>query len=204
MDIVDAYRVFDLRMTASETELKNAYRTLVLKNHPDKGGDPNTFMHIQEAFEKITEYNKSNNGNNGNNGNIKDEQFWGGNTSKSKDEYDYTQGWTFTAGGYNQQQYNYYRDFGNFKGRFNDAQKQRNAQQYKNRRDTVRRGVKATWKNWNGIWCVQTTAQNIRYGDIIEVKSKAGKLAYVAIDALVDSTYWGKIYTIQEGTQWVD
>ena len=35
---------------ASDQDIKKAYRTLALKQHPDKGGDPEEFKRIQNAY----------------------------------------------------------------------------------------------------------------------------------------------------------
>ena len=39
---------------ASATEIKKAYRKLVLKAHPDKGGDQEKFLRITEAYAGLT------------------------------------------------------------------------------------------------------------------------------------------------------
>ena len=41
----------------SEGELRKAYRKLALKNHPDKGGDPEKFKKINEAFSVVSVVN---------------------------------------------------------------------------------------------------------------------------------------------------
>ena len=42
------------RADYTDKELKRAYRKASLKNHPDKGGDPDVFQKVHEAFEIIT------------------------------------------------------------------------------------------------------------------------------------------------------
>ena len=39
---------------ASATDIKKAYRQLVLKAHPDKGGDQEKFLRITEAYAGLT------------------------------------------------------------------------------------------------------------------------------------------------------
>jgi len=47
----DALAVLDLHSTASQREIKSRYRELVLKHHPDLGGDAEEFHKIVEAME---------------------------------------------------------------------------------------------------------------------------------------------------------
>ena len=51
---MDYYRVLGVERSASESEVKKAYRKLASKHHPDKGGDPEEFRKVQEAYEQIT------------------------------------------------------------------------------------------------------------------------------------------------------
>ena len=45
------YSVFGLKKSASNEDMKKAYRKSVLKEHPDKGGTSEGFRKIQEAWE---------------------------------------------------------------------------------------------------------------------------------------------------------
>jgi curved DNA-binding protein CbpA len=45
------YNVFGLKKSASNEDVKKAYRKSVLKEHPDKGGTAESFRKIQEAWE---------------------------------------------------------------------------------------------------------------------------------------------------------
>lgn len=47
------YSVLGLQPGADNTEVKRAYKKLASKHHPDKGGDPEQFKRIQEAYDKI-------------------------------------------------------------------------------------------------------------------------------------------------------
>lgn len=43
---------FGLKKSSSDDDVKKKYRELVLKFHPDKGGDEKQFIKIQEEWEK--------------------------------------------------------------------------------------------------------------------------------------------------------
>lgn len=47
----DAYAVFGLKDGCEWREIQRAYRQLASKYHPDKGGDPERFIEIRQAFE---------------------------------------------------------------------------------------------------------------------------------------------------------
>ena len=47
------YEVLGVPKTASQDEIRKAYRKAAVKNHPDKGGDPEKFKDIQKAFDVL-------------------------------------------------------------------------------------------------------------------------------------------------------
>ncbi len=48
--------IFKIKKSSSEEDFKKQYRKLILKHHPDKGGDSSFFIKIQEAYENIKNY----------------------------------------------------------------------------------------------------------------------------------------------------
>lgn len=52
------YSTLGVDKTASQKEIKDSYRRLASKHHPDKGGDEATFKKIQEAYEVIGDETK--------------------------------------------------------------------------------------------------------------------------------------------------
>lgn len=52
------YEVLGVTKTATAAEIKKAYRKLALKNHPDKGGDPELFKTITVAYEVLSDQEK--------------------------------------------------------------------------------------------------------------------------------------------------
>ena len=54
----DYYKTLGVSRTASEDEIKKAYRKLALKYHPDKNKDPGSedkFKEIAEAYEVLSD-----------------------------------------------------------------------------------------------------------------------------------------------------
>jgi hypothetical protein len=48
------YKQLGVEKDADETEIKKAYKRMAIKNHPDKGGDPEKFKEISHAYEVRT------------------------------------------------------------------------------------------------------------------------------------------------------
>ncbi len=65
-EILDCYELLGVAATASDKELKKAYRLKALKYHPDKNpDDPNAeklFLQIAKAYEILTDPKKKVNG----------------------------------------------------------------------------------------------------------------------------------------------
>lgn len=54
----DYYSILGIPQSASQEEIKKAYRSLASKHHPDKGGDTATFQKIQEAYSVLGDEEK--------------------------------------------------------------------------------------------------------------------------------------------------
>lgn len=53
-DSTKFYTLLGVDKNAGESEIKKAYRKLAMKNHPDKGGDPEKFKEITAAYEVLS------------------------------------------------------------------------------------------------------------------------------------------------------
>ena len=54
----DYYQTLGLSKTATQSDIKNAYRKLASKHHPDRGGNVSEFKRIQEAYDILGDTNK--------------------------------------------------------------------------------------------------------------------------------------------------
>lgn len=52
------YSILGINNSASQDEIKKAYRKLAIKQHPDKGGDPEKFKEISEAYSILSDPDK--------------------------------------------------------------------------------------------------------------------------------------------------
>lgn len=50
------YAVLGVSKNASDDEIKKAFRKLILKCHPDKGGDPTEFIKVRAAYDVLKTY----------------------------------------------------------------------------------------------------------------------------------------------------
>ena len=52
------YEVLGVSETATQDEIKKAYRKKAVEHHPDKGGDENIFKEVAQAYDTIGDDNK--------------------------------------------------------------------------------------------------------------------------------------------------
>lgn len=55
---VDYYNILGIDRNASEADIKQAYRKLAMRHHPDRGGDQEKFKEIQEAYATLSDPDK--------------------------------------------------------------------------------------------------------------------------------------------------
>ena len=55
---INYYEVLEVENNASGDDIKKAYHKLAVKHHPDKGGDPEKFKYIAEAYEVLSDPEK--------------------------------------------------------------------------------------------------------------------------------------------------
>ena len=53
--MTDYYKLLGVTKESNQSEIKKAYRKLAVKHHPDKGGDPEMFKQVAEAYEVLSD-----------------------------------------------------------------------------------------------------------------------------------------------------
>ena len=53
---LDPYQILDIPYNASITQIRDQFKKLVLKHHPDRGGDPNIFNIVKQAYSYLYKY----------------------------------------------------------------------------------------------------------------------------------------------------
>tara|TARA_Y100000389_G_scaffold129980_1_gene127388 strand:+ start:1086 stop:1571 length:486 start_codon:yes stop_codon:yes gene_type:complete len=56
--MTDYYKLLGVTKESNQSEIKKAYRKLAVQHHPDKGGDPETFKQVAEAYEILSDPHK--------------------------------------------------------------------------------------------------------------------------------------------------
>lgn len=56
--MADLYNILGVDKTASQDDIKKAYRKLASKHHPDRGGNTQKFQEIQTAYDTLSDPNK--------------------------------------------------------------------------------------------------------------------------------------------------
>lgn len=54
----DYYKILGVSPTATEDEIKKAFRSLAMKHHPDRGGDQTKFKNISAAYDTLSDKGK--------------------------------------------------------------------------------------------------------------------------------------------------
>ena len=55
---MDYYNTLGISKSASEADIKAAYRKMAMKHHPDRGGDEKKFKEVTEAYETLSDPQK--------------------------------------------------------------------------------------------------------------------------------------------------
>lgn len=76
---MDLYTVLGVPRTASPQEIRKAYKTQAMKHHPDRGGNPDQFRQVTEAYDILSNSDKRSAYDNPQRFNVRSEDVRGGN-----------------------------------------------------------------------------------------------------------------------------
>jgi len=54
------YEILGVNASASQREIKEAYRKLSMQHHPDRNGDPKVFQKVKDAYDLLSNSDKRN------------------------------------------------------------------------------------------------------------------------------------------------
>lgn len=57
---MDPFKILQVKYTDTLNHIKNVFRSIVLKHHPDRGGDPETFAKYKDAYDAIHKFKTEN------------------------------------------------------------------------------------------------------------------------------------------------
>lgn len=55
---MDYYKILNVSKNATNDEIKRQYKKMALKHHPDRGGDPEMFKKVSEAYQILSDTKK--------------------------------------------------------------------------------------------------------------------------------------------------
>jgi DnaJ-class molecular chaperone len=57
--LTEDYKLLNIAINSDISEIKKAYKKLALKKHPDRGGNPEDFQNLQNAYDRLIKYKEN-------------------------------------------------------------------------------------------------------------------------------------------------